>query len=162
MTEFKKRIVDLLASGLYSGKAPKISGTCGTVVACGLIYLVWISCPALPSFYGMLALAVFVTAAAWPITHYAIKWNIYGDNKDPKQIVIDEWAGMAVAAVWCPFDFRALVLAFLLFRFFDILKPFPVNKIEEIPGAVGVLFDDVVAGVMAAILGALLWPAILN
>jgi len=159
MTKLKKHIVDILASGLYSGKAPKMSGTWGSLVAAVIIYLIWLSCPSQPSLCNMLILSVAITAVAWPITYYALNWDVYDtENKDPKQIVIDEWAGMSFAAIWCPMDIRALVLAFLLFRFFDILKPFPINKVEEMPGAAGVLFDDVLAGIMAAGIGYLIWP----
>jgi phosphatidylglycerophosphatase A len=70
--------------------------------------------------------------------------------KDPQWIVIDEWAGLYVALIGA--DFRVLwhvLLAFILFRIFDISKVGPIRTAERLPGAVGIMADDVVAGVFA-------------
>ena len=70
--------------------------------------------------------------------------------KDPGCIVIDEIAGMAVTFLGVPFSVPAVIIGFVLFRFFDILKPFPVGYMEKrLSGGLGVVMDDVAAGVMS-------------
>ena len=71
-------------------------------------------------------------------------------SKDPKEIIIDEFIGQFIALIFIPDTILGLLVSFLLFRFFDITKLYPVNKAEKIPGAIGVLADDVVAGLMTA------------
>jgi len=77
---------------------------------------------------------------------------------DPKQIIIDECAGQIITFFLIPINMKTLILGFILFRFFDIVKPFPVYKFEEIEGGTGIVMDDVAAGVMANIsLYIILW-----
>jgi phosphatidylglycerophosphatase A len=80
---------------------------------------------------------------------------------DPSECVIDELAGQWLACAGISFDLgparlQEFALAFLLFRLFDILKPWPIAAMEKLPGGVGVMADDLVAGFAAAIIGALL------
>ena len=70
---------------------------------------------------------------------------------DAGEVVIDEVAGQWIALLVVPLDWRWYVTAFLLFRIFDILKPGPVRMAEKLPGGVGVMADDIVAGVFAAV-----------
>lgn len=71
-------------------------------------------------------------------------------HTDPPEIVIDEVAGMAMALSGVPFRPILVIAAFLLFRFFDIWKPFPVNYIErKLPRGWGIVMDDVAAGIIA-------------
>ncbi|MFP4417307.1 MAG: phosphatidylglycerophosphatase A [Chitinivibrionales bacterium] len=82
---------------------------------------------------------------------------VFGDH-DPKQFVLDEVAGQFITFFMIPISWRTLIMGFLLFRFFDIVKPFPVHNLEEVEGGVGMTMDDVVAGVMSNIsLLFLLW-----
>lgn len=83
---------------------------------------------------------------ALPIISYALKSF---EQKDPALICLDEVVGMLVSMCVLPINFTNTGLAFLLFRFFDILKPLGIKKIEQLPGAWGVLFDDVLAGIYA-------------
>ncbi len=72
------------------------------------------------------------------------------NTKDPGCIVIDEIAGMMVTFLGLPFDMVTALAGFLLFRVFDILKPFPIRLLERrLPGGLGVVMDDVAAGVCA-------------
>ena len=68
---------------------------------------------------------------------------------DAGKIVIDELAGMTIALVAIPNTWIAIVAAFILFRLFDITKPFPINKLQHLPGGWGITMDDVVAGIYA-------------
>lgn len=76
----------------------------------------------------------------------------YLHSHDPSQIVIDEVLGCLVAFLAVPFSWWAFILGFMLFRFFDIFKPWPIGKLEHVHGPWGVLLDDVVAGVMSNII----------
>jgi len=87
--------------------------------------------------------------------------EVFGRD-DPPQAIFDEVVGQFVTFFMVPINLRTLVLGFVLFRFFDIVKPFPVYKLEEIEGGVGVTMDDVGAGILANItlmilLGAYHW-----
>ncbi len=76
-----------------------------------------------------------------------------GNNKvhDPGIIIIDEIAGMLVALIALPKTLPLVIAAFFLFRFFDIVKPFPIKKIEKLPTGWGIMFDDVAAGIFSNI-----------
>jgi phosphatidylglycerophosphatase A len=68
---------------------------------------------------------------------------------DPGFVVIDEVAGQWITLLFCPADWRHGVIALILFRLFDITKPFPVRRLERLPGGWGIVFDDVAAGLYA-------------
>lgn len=77
-------------------------------------------------------------------------YEAYSGEKDASEIVIDELAGQWIALLVAPLDWRWWVAAFLMFRVFDVAKPGPVKMAEALPGGIGVMADDIVAGVMAA------------
>lgn len=68
---------------------------------------------------------------------------------DPGFVVIDEVAGQWITLLWCPLDWRHGLIALILFRLFDITKPFPVRRLERLPEGWGIVFDDVAAGLYA-------------
>lgn len=70
-------------------------------------------------------------------------------SEDPKQTVFDEVAGQFITFFMIPINWRTLLLGFVLFRFYDIVKPYPVYRLEELEGGIGVTMDDVAAGVLA-------------
>ncbi len=85
-------------------------------------------------------------------------WCITGDDDAP-EIVIDEAAGMGFATLFCTGTLGSLAAAFVLFRIFDILKPWPISLADrKIKGPFGVMFDDVLAGIISAVLMKLIWP----
>ncbi len=71
--------------------------------------------------------------------------------EDPGVIVIDEVAGMMLSVLWVPRTLPVLLAAFLLFRVFDVWKPFPARESQALPGGLGVMVDDLVAGLYALI-----------
>ena len=73
-------------------------------------------------------------------------------RRDPGLVVIDEVAGMLVTFLVVPVEFTGAVVGFVLFRLFDIVKPFPARQAERLPGGWGVMADDLVAGVYAQVL----------
>jgi phosphatidylglycerophosphatase A len=68
---------------------------------------------------------------------------------DPGFVVIDEVTGQWIGLLWSPFDWRHALIALVLFRLFDIVKPFPARQLERLPGGCGIVFDDVAAGLYA-------------
>lgn len=140
------QIASFVSSGFGSGYAPKAPGTFGTVAAA----VVWLGMSwtgALSSFEAQTVFAVLTILFGT----LAIRLSLDSTSaKDPQWIVIDEWAGLYVALIGA--DFRILwqvLLAFILFRIFDISKVGPIRAAERLPGAVGIMADDVVAGVFA-------------
>ena len=86
-----------------------------------------------------------------PLGVFTINRSISKDDPDPHHVVFDEWVGMYIPVVILEYNLFALILAFFIFRFFDIFKPYPINKFEDLPKAYGVLGDDIVAGVFTLI-----------
>lgn len=73
-------------------------------------------------------------------------------RKDPGIIVVDEVAGMTLSVLWLPLTPWVLVAAFVLFRAFDVLKPFPADRSQALPGGLGVMADDLIAGLYVLLL----------
>ena len=135
-------LIMAIATGLYSGYLPKAPGTWGSVV--GLIvyfFLRGLSLPAyLTTIVVLLAVGTFAAGSAEKIM----------DRKDPGQVVIDEIVGMLITLTAAPVQPLVWLLGFGLFRFFDIVKPFPIRWIDKrIQGGVGIMMDDVVAGIFS-------------
>ncbi|SDG58272.1 phosphatidylglycerophosphatase A [Pedobacter terrae] len=73
-------------------------------------------------------------------------------GKDHNRVVIDEVAGMCITLLFVPLKWQYTLIGLVLFRFFDILKPFGIRKLEELPGGWGVMADDVLAGIYANVI----------
>jgi len=71
------------------------------------------------------------------------------DEEDPSHVVIDEVAGQLIALLGVPLRWQSVILSFILFRVFDILKPPPLRRLEQIEGGAGIMLDDVGAGLYA-------------
>jgi phosphatidylglycerophosphatase A len=96
----------------------------------------------------LIAIALAVALGIPAATRVAVE----SGRKDPGFVVIDEVAGQLIALIACLPDWPHALLALLLFRFFDILKPWPIRKLEALPGGTGIVVDDLAAGVFALIL----------
>ncbi|ADH85068.1 phosphatidylglycerophosphatase A family protein [Desulfurivibrio alkaliphilus] len=136
------KLIMLLATGFGLGRLPKAPGTWGTLAAFpvhwAIMGLSW-QLYAL-SLAGIIVLAVIISGMAEKIL----------DRPDPGMVVIDEVAGMLIALIAVPATFTAWLLAFVLFRFFDILKPFPIRFIDRrCHGGLGIVLDDLLAGLYA-------------
>jgi phosphatidylglycerophosphatase A len=129
-----------LATALGAGYAPVAPGTWGSAV--GL--LLWFVLP--PSAWTQaLAIALVVAAGAWSA---GVAERHFGKT-DPGQVVIDEVAGMLVTLFLNPVGWPWAVGGFVLFRAADIVKPFPARRLERLPGGLGIMADDVMAGIYA-------------
>ncbi len=134
--------VHLLAFGLGSGAVPKAPGTAGTLAAIPLYLLLQ---PLSPLFYLLLVMALFVLGI-WLCGKTARDLGVH----DPGGIVWDEWVGFLVTLWLAPSGWVWLVSGFLLFRVFDILKPWPIRWLDrQVEGGVGIMLDDLLAGVYA-------------
>lgn len=132
------------ATGGGLGKLPVAPGTFGTLA--GIPFILFFSWAG-PGF-AVFGTVLLIVAAVW-ISDEA---EIIMGQKDPGCIVIDEVAGYVVAMAGMPVSALSLVAGFLAFRFFDILKPFPVKLFEErFKGGAGVVLDDIVAGLYGAV-----------
>jgi phosphatidylglycerophosphatase A len=103
---------------------------------------------------GLLLAAAIAALAigAWASEVYARETN----TSDPSECVIDELAGQWIACAFAPLSLPAYALAFLLFRVFDIAKPWPIRRIERLHGGIGIMFDDVAAALLAGAIIAVL------
>lgn len=138
---FKDRIILFFATGCYIGRVPLAPGTFGSIP--GLVIYFAISGIAL--WYQIIFLILFVLLSIW-ISREAERIL---RSKDPGCIVIDETAGMMVTLMGLPFNLFTGLAGFIVFRFFDILKPYPIRYFEKnVPGGLGIVMDDVVAGIM--------------
>ena len=139
-----------IATGAGSGYAPMASGTVGSVVGLAL----WLGLVGLLPPLGYAAAVVGVALVGiWAAGRATEIFRRHDDGR----ITIDEVAGMLVALLWLPARPEVAGLAFVLFRIFDIWKPFPANAAERLPGGLGVMADDLVAGVYANLGGQLVW-----
>ena len=129
------------------GRAPLAPGTAASALTAVVLWLLQLSWPAL------LALLIVVTALGTWAAEQAER--ALGGGKDPGAIVIDEVAGMTLSVLAVPLSLPALLVAFLLFRVFDVVKPFPANVSQRLHGGLGVMADDLVAGFYALALALL-------
>lgn len=148
------KAVLFIATGFGLGRFPKAPGTVGTLAGLPLIgimaWLSGISGSGVPAFY-LVCLTLF---CIW----VADRAETLLGQKDPGCIVIDEMAGYCVALSLVPATPATLVAGFAAFRCFDILKPGPVRYFEQrFTGGAGVVLDDIMAGVLAALLLRLVW-----
>ncbi len=138
------RLVTMIATFFGSGLSPKAPGTMGTLATVPLVYLL--------SFLGPYFYMGF-TVALFPIGLWAAE--MYEQTKaqhDSREIVIDEVLGFLITMTWLPMTWQSMLFGFVLFRMLDIFKPFPIGFIDKkVQGGLGVIADDVVAGLIANI-----------
>lgn len=133
----------IVGSGFYSGYLPFAPGTMGSLVALG-IYLI-------PGFENpFLLIPVTIIFLFWGVKIATNFEKEYG--KDPKQCVIDEFVGMWISLFFVPKTIVLVLSTFVIWRVFDILKPYPANKLEKIKGGWGIMLDDVMSGIYTFII----------
>lgn len=134
------RLAVVVATFGYVGFFPIAPGTAGSLAA--LVLYAFVRWVGLPAFDLALVVAV-LGAGVWSasLTERAL------DQKDPGPIVIDEVLGMLITLMWLPLSLGGVVAGLVLFRIFDIVKPYPAARMESLKGGMGVMLDDAVAGV---------------
>jgi phosphatidylglycerophosphatase A len=136
------KAIKLFATGFGAGYLPKAPGTFGTIVGVALFWAL----SDLPFVHYTIVTIVFIVFASW-IAEQAR--GLFGVD-DPPQVTIDEIAGFLVTMLGHAWNWEFVVAGFVLFRIFDILKPFPVRSIDrKIKNGWGIVLDDVLAGVYA-------------
>lgn len=134
---------NFLALGAGSGLAPVAPGTFGTLAAIPIVMLM----PNNVAIYVTIVLALFA-AGVWLCDTCANNLDVH----DHPAIVFDEWVGYLITMIAAPRSWLYLALGFALFRLFDILKPWPISMADKrVAGGFGIMVDDVIAGVFAAI-----------
>ena len=123
------------------GYFPLAPGTLGSLIA----FIAWILLPETSIISLIIAISIIFIIWVFSTGFIEKSYKI----QDPSYIIIDEWVGMWIALLFVPNETIWLVLSFVLFRIFDILKIYPVNKMEKLNGGMGIMLDDVVAGLYA-------------
>jgi len=144
------RLIVALATGMYSGYIPFAPGTWGSALA----LLPWYFCRNL-GFLNYLFVLVFLFILGFFTAGSAEKIM---NQPDPGCIVIDEILGIFITLALAPNHPAAWLTGFILFRFFDVVKPFPISWLDtHLHGGIGIMIDDVVAGVYALVCLRVIW-----
>ena len=140
--KIRDRAVIFLATGLLIGNVPFAPGTFGSLIGLPLAFLL--------SRLNLLLSASFILLFVFFAIAVASAAEKILSQKDPSKIVIDEIAGLIVTFAGLSFNLGTAIAGFIIFRAFDILKPFPIRALErKVPGGGGVVLDDVLAGIYA-------------
>ncbi len=126
------------------GYFPLAPGTLGSLIA----FIAWILLPETSIISLIIAISIIFIIGVFSTGFIEKSYKI----QDPSYIIIDEWVGMWIALLFVTNETIWLVLSFVLFRLFDILKIYPVNKMEKLNGGMGIMLDDVVAGLYAGLI----------
>ncbi len=139
------KLIDALATWFYLGRLKPGPGTWGTLGAIPVVLALQLFGP-----MGYLVGAlVFAVVAILVATLY----ERFHDGHDHSEVVIDEVVGFVITMTWLPHTWQAWVAGFLLFRLIDIVKPPPIRQLDlKIPGGLGVVADDIGAGIAANII----------
>ena len=135
------RLALVFATGFGSGYSPIAPGTAGSAV--GLLFVWGMSFLSWPMQVAATIVVAAVSMLAADVTSRAV------GLKDPGIVVADEIAGMMVTMIAIPFNWKTAILGFLLFRVMDVLKPPPARQFEHFKGGIGIVADDLMAGVYA-------------
>jgi len=146
-SRFFHGVIALVAKGMGTGLIPKAPGTWGSVLGLFIAYSVSIEYPHL---VPQLAHALWFSLVSLWVIH------VYERNSgkhDDQQVTLDEVAGIIITFIGIPMVLPNILAGFFLFRFFDILKPFPIGWCDKnLPGAFGTLVDDLLAGAISCII----------
>ena len=152
--EKKIKIAHFIATGFYSGLSPVAPGTVGSLVFLVLSMLISFISGDWSQVILISLTSLTILGGVWSA---AIAEEYVYQYQDPSAIVIDEWAGLGLCVMLFAFDgslesWFLYGIGFILFRLLDILKPFPINRLEKMKGGWGIMLDDIVAGAMGAII----------
>lgn len=142
---FVLKTSEVISTWFWVGKIPWAPGTWGTLATLPFAYALSLAGPVY--YMGVTIVGLFIGVFAADIYEESL-----GEH-DCSEIVIDEVVGLLISMTWLPMTWQSLCLGFLVFRFFDILKPFPIRWLDQkIKGGLGVMLDDVAAGVITNII----------
>ena len=136
-------LVKILSTFFYVGFLPLIPGTFASLIGVSIFYLTR------GNFWPMFLFTASIMILGFAVSGEAERMF---NKKDAKYIVIDEVAGMLLSLMFLPFNIKFVIIAFVLFRLLDILKPYPANRIQELKGSIGIMGDDIIAALYTNIL----------
>ena len=139
------KISDQFCSSFGLGYISKFPGTLASIVILPVVWLI-------KSSFGLSTLLFFIFFFSILSYFFIALFINKKKDKDPSSIIVDEYIGQSIALIYCNEVIFEYLIAFILFRFFDIVKPFPINLLNKIKNAFGVLIDDVVAGIVVCII----------
>ncbi|MFI5217911.1 MAG: phosphatidylglycerophosphatase A [Bacteroidia bacterium] len=147
-----KLFYKIIAAGFGSGFSPIAPGTVGSLVGCFLVFLLNSFLPSENYFFQLCIVhcglcILFLIIGIISINNLQSEWG-----HDSPKFTVDEIAGMLISVLFIPFSWQNILIGFVLFRFFDILKPFGIRQLEKVHGGWGVMLDDVLAGIFANII----------
>lgn len=144
-TKWLKQLVECLATGFYLGKIPWAPGTWGTLLGIPVVWVFWLGGP---MFYMLGAVTLLFVSIGIAELH-----EVLSGSHDSGEVVIDEVVGYVITMTWLPHTWLVYLAGFALFRFFDILKPFPIGTLDrKIQGGLGTVLDDVAAGLVSNVI----------
>jgi phosphatidylglycerophosphatase A len=150
----RDRILNVLASGFGLGYFPKGPGTAGSLLGPPLAWAL-----SADGQHPLRAISLGVATFLIGIPICTAGMRVFR-AKDPGQVVFDEIAAFFWVYLFVPFNAITGIGGFLLFRFFDILKPWPIRRLEWLPRGLGIMADDALAGLMAAAVLGIFWRII--
>ncbi len=154
---FFDQIKLFFATGFLTGYFPVASGTVGSFLA----ILIYLFIPGFNEAYILIIFILLFLVIGLYTSDFAEK--VYGF--DPPEVVIDEIVGMWLTMFFVPKTYVLAAIGFILFRIFDIVKPFPAKQSQELKGGIGIMLDDLIAGLYALVvlhLILLIFPEVKN
>ncbi len=145
MAEINNKFAFIFATGFYTGLWPfKGPATFASLVS--VLIFFFLDTILLDELYLLVVIIIFIILGTWSSNRTATD-----NDKDPSKVVIDEWVGMWITLLFLPNSLVWFIVGFLVFRYLDIFKPFGIKKIERIPGGLGIMMDDIAAGIFGCI-----------
>jgi phosphatidylglycerophosphatase A len=133
----------ILSTWFGAGLSPRAPGTVGTLAGLPFVFIFKL----LGGDFYHFGFTVFIVFIGWWAAEKYIEMN---GGSDPQEVVIDEVAGVSITLLFVPLSWLSFFAGFALFRFFDILKPWPVSWADKkVKGGLGIMLDDILAGLMA-------------
>ena len=143
----KNKLIYIFLTGFYSGKSKYMPGTFGTLVGVLIFQLISFN-----TLYENIFLLLVLFFSSILLLNYSYKKSIFLD-KDDKSIVIDEILGYLIFMIFFENNIKNVIFGFILFRFFDIVKPFPISLVDKkIKNSFGVMLDDIIAALFSGII----------
>lgn len=137
-----------LFTGAYTGYFPIASGTAGTLLSMALYSLEYFIAGEKSWLINLAIVAVMI----YPSIRLCDAGEKFFGEKDPSEVVLDEVIGYRVSVLFYPFNWKITIMAFFIFRIFDILKPFPAKRLEKLSGGLGIVIDDFITGIYTNLL----------
>ena len=142
----KTQFLEFICTWLYSGKAKFAPGTFGSLATLPFVYLI-------STYFGPIGIFIFALITFVIGIIACDKYTKIIDKQDPGFIVIDEVSGQSIALLLAGTNIYLYIIGFILFRIFDILKPYPVSWADKkLHGGFGIMLDDIFAGIYALII----------